>query len=126
MTTTERLQNPGRVCLVAVALQPLVGAAGTGTTALLLQLAFEPPGPSIVAIKLVLALVAHEPVPVQLLALQLPEAGGETDGCLVESIIPDPVRFKLQVAVVPWRVAESWHAGGVNFGRVARQLALPC
>ncbi len=63
-----------------------MSAVGTGATALLLQLAFEPPGPSIVAIKLVLALVAHVPVPVQLFALQLPEAAGETDGCLVESI----------------------------------------
>jgi hypothetical protein len=63
--------------------------------------------------------------PVQLLAFHFPEAAGETNGSLVESMIPAPVRFKLHVAVVPCRVAEIWHPGGASLARVAAQLALP-
>jgi hypothetical protein len=55
----ERLQKPGRVCLDAFATHPLTGVAGTALTALLEQLALEPPGPSTVALKVVLALVAQ-------------------------------------------------------------------
>lgn len=122
----ERLQKPGLVCLDAFATHLLTGATGIALTALLEQLALEPPGPSIDALKVVAALVAQVPVPFQLLAFQFPEAVGEIIGCLVESMIPVPVRFKLHVAVVPCRVAEIWHPGGVSLERVVAQLALPC
>ena len=54
-----------------------------------------------VAVKIVAELVAQLAVPDQLFAFQLPLAAGATTGCLVESMTPDPVRFTLQIDVVP-------------------------
>jgi hypothetical protein len=88
-------------------------------------LLFEPPGPSTVAVKVVVEVVGHPPVPVQLFVFQLPVAKGETKSGLLVSIIPDPVRDRLHEVVVAWRDAVNEQDGGVNFGAVAEHVELP-
>lgn len=120
-----RVQFPVVPRRTALARQLRVGAVGTAVTALLVQLAFEPPGPSMVAVKFVAVLVAQFAVPAQLFALQLPAAAGAMTGCLVESITPDPVSASAHDAVVPCLEADNIQPGGVNFATDAVQVAVP-
>jgi hypothetical protein len=120
-----RVQFPVVPRRTALARQLRVGVVGTAVTELLVQLAFEPPGPSIVAVKFVAVLVAQLAVPAQLFALQLPTAAGATTGCLVKSMTPDPVNVIEHDAVEPCLLADREHAGGGSFATDVVQVAVP-
>lgn len=120
-----RVQFPVVPRRTALARQLRVGVVGTAVTELLVQLAFEPPGPSMVAVKFVVILVAQLAVPAQLFALQLPTAAGAMTGCFVESITPDPVNVIEHDAAEPCLLAERVHAGGGSFATAVVQLAVP-
>lgn len=64
-------------------------------------------------------------VPDQFVVFQVPKTEGTIDGCLVVSIIPDPVSDSEHDAVDPCLVAVKVHPGGGNFATEVVQVAEP-
>lgn len=120
-----KIQFPVAPRRTASALQVLAGVVGTGVTKLLVQLALDPPGPSIVAENVELVMVGQLAVPAHWLAFQFPVAAGDRAGCLVESMIPDPLIVNEHDAVDPCLVAVKVHPGGCNLGTEVVQVAEP-